>query len=211
LIIFDLDFYFDLTMSFKKQSRLKQVSNYTLFTSEFRKNNPGIQNDFFKRVGEAWKILSTEEKSAWKEKADSKNEIFKQEYINQHGGLPEKHRKTRKQRRTNPFQVFASDFREKNSNISPREFFRETSTAWWALSEVERKDFIERSERKNKIHGRKFQQEKIVNAIISSYQIGLDPINILLKMAEYQVPNTFISEADQNNTVSGVVRSIKNL
>lgn len=126
-----------------EKPRLRRVNNYTLFGSDFREKHPEIKEDMFKRISEAWKELSEDAKTEWREKADAENTRLREEYVSQHGEPPKHKKKKNRAKTTNPFQEYVKEFRQKNPKVGHKDVFREASKAWKKLSDKQKQKYLD--------------------------------------------------------------------
>lgn len=139
---------------------LKRLTNYTMFGMQFRKDHPEIKEDMFKRIGEAWKELSDDEKAEWKAKADEENARLKEEYRKEHGEPPKRGRRKKGPKTTNPFQVFVAEFRTKNPKVGHRDVFGEASKAWKKLNEKKRQPYVDEATRLREEYRAAWEEEQ---------------------------------------------------
>lgn len=126
---------------------LKRLTNYTMFGMKFREDHPEIKDDMFKHIGDAWRKLSSDEKTEWKARADEENARLKEEYRKEHGEPPKRGRRKKGPKSTNAFRVFVAEFRTKNPKVGHRDVFGEASKVWAKLNEKKRQPYVDESVR----------------------------------------------------------------
>ena len=153
-----------------EKPKLKRVSNYTLFGQNFRKENPDIKEDMFKRIADAWRDLSSDEKEEWKRKADEVNAAEKEAYVKLHGEPPKKQKLKHKLKRTHAFRVFTAEYRTKNPKVDHKEVFGKASEAFKKLSAKQQQKYQDEADKLNaqyKEEHDKWLQEHPEEAIVA--------------------------------------------
>lgn len=142
---------------------LKKVNNYTMFGSNFRKEHPEIKEDMFKRIADAWNLLTEAEKEEWKAKAKEENSRLRESYVAEHGDPPKKGRRKNRPKTTNPFQEFVKEFRGKNPKVGHRDVFREASASWNKLTEKQKSKYVEQATALRAQFSAEWEEEQLKN------------------------------------------------
>ena len=146
-----------------KAPRVPRITAYTLFGNEFRKANKGVipVKEMFTKIGTTWTAMTDAERAVYEAKSAAENEKFKQAYIAEHGSLPVKGKVQSAAKRTNGFQQFVAEFREKNrDSVSHTGMFTESGKIWATMTKTQKKKYNTKAAKLNEEYQAEWEKLK---------------------------------------------------